>query len=266
MIKRIDKKKFGPWAMVTGASSGIGEEFSRQLAANGLNLVLVARRKNLLDTLGKELAQKHGISYYTVGVDLADSDFLETITAVTDKLDIGLVISNAGSAQSGEFIKMDLDKLQRMAQINVLAHLSVAHYFGRKLAEKQHGGIILVSAMGALHGVPFMSQAAATKAYVSSLGEGLHVEFRRYGVNLTVLCPGATNTAAIAELGFQVEGMPMKPMPVVQVVTEGLEALVANRPLIIPGSLNRIMNSVAPPSFGKNMMAKMLAKGHGIKF
>src|SRR5579862_1328295 len=103
-MRHIDKNKFGPWAMVTGASSGIGKEFARQLAASGLNLVLVARRLALLEELGSQLANQYGIQYLAVGVDLTEPDVLDTIEAATQNLDVGLLISNAGTVVIGEFI------------------------------------------------------------------------------------------------------------------------------------------------------------------
>ncbi len=102
-MRRIDTGKFGPWAIVTGASSGIGEEFARQLAASGLHLVLVARRLSKLETLGSELAQTFGISYRAVGLDLTADDFIEKLGDATHDLDIGLVISNAGAMAVGDF-------------------------------------------------------------------------------------------------------------------------------------------------------------------
>ena len=96
-MPHIDKNKFGPWAIVTGASSGIGKEFARQLAASGLNLVLVARRLPVLEEVGRGLAKEFGVAYRAVGVDLSDEGFLETLAEATRDLDVGLVISNAGS-------------------------------------------------------------------------------------------------------------------------------------------------------------------------
>src|SRR5512138_3881442 len=106
-MKQIDKKRFGPWAIVTGASSGIGKEFARQLAASGLHLILVARRQAVLEALGQELAGKYGIQYRAVGVDLSDENFIEKIETITHDLDIGLVISNAGATVYGEFLTVD---------------------------------------------------------------------------------------------------------------------------------------------------------------
>ncbi len=122
-MKRLPTSTFGPWAMITGASSGIGEEFARQLAASGLHLVLVARRLCALEALGSELARTFGIQYRAVGLDLTADDGLDTLSEATQDLDIGLVISNAGAMTAGDFLLMDHQALRRDLRLNVQAHL-----------------------------------------------------------------------------------------------------------------------------------------------
>ena len=171
----IDVERFGPWALVTGATSGIGEEFARQLAAHGINLVLAARHIERLDAIGAELAKRHGIKTASLQVDLTRDDALATIEKATRYLDVGLVVSNAGVGAPGAFLETDLEELHAIARVNVLAHSDLAHHFGRRLAARKSGGLILVGAAGAVRGVPFMAHVAATKAYVYSLGEALHI-------------------------------------------------------------------------------------------
>lgn len=154
----VDRTRFGPWAVVTGASAGIGREFARQLAANGINVVLVARREALLHELGRELAARHGVEHRVVAVDLTRPDHLARTAEATDDLDIGLVVSNAGAAMPGEFLTHDLDALHAVVRLNAVASLDVAHHFGRRLARRGRGGLILVSAAGSGPGVPNMGQ------------------------------------------------------------------------------------------------------------
>lgn len=186
-VTRIDKQKFGPWAIVTGASSGIGKEFVRQLAASGLDLVLVARRHSTLEELGGRLATEFGVQYRAVGVDLTEEHFLSKLEEATHDLDIGLVVSNAGTWVLGDFVTMDSSSLQRSLHLNVKAHLDVAHHFGQRLAQRGRGGLLLTASTAGLQGIPFSAEYAAAKAYVLTLGEGLHGELQKVGVHVTVL-------------------------------------------------------------------------------
>ena len=259
-MTRVDVDKFGPWALVTGASSGIGKEFARQLAASGLNLVLLARRLPLLEELGRQLEQEFRIHYRAVGVDLTEDDFLEKIEAATHDLDIGLLISNAGAGIPGEFLDLERGALLHIVHLNVIAHLDLAHHFGQRLATRKRGGLLLVSAMGAAQGIPYMANDSGTKAFVLSLGEALHVEFQKLKLNVTVLLPSPTDTPVLAEFGFDADTMPMKPMSVEQCVDEGLTALDANRATHITGRMFRLLAALTPRSVITQMNGKMLAK------
>src|SRR5438128_8589030 len=236
----IDKTRFGPWALITGASSGIGREFARQIAALGINIVLVARREALLEELGRALASEFGVKSRTVVADLSQVDFLDHLAQITDDLDIGLVVSNAGTANPGEFLKLDQQLLQATLRLNTTSHLDIAHYFGRKLTERRRGGLILVGAMGAENGIRRITNDAAAKAFVHRLSEALHYEFKPLGVYVSVLAAGFTNTPVLEKFRFDPKTMPLKPMSVEQCVSEGLSGLLKNRSRIVPGRLNRI--------------------------
>ena len=260
MKTQIDKKQFGPWALVTGASSGIGKEFAQQIAASGINVMLVARRDALLAELGHAITEEFDVQYRALSMDLSEEGFMAGLAEATHDIDIGLVVSNAGTGNSGEFLKLDRQLLQKTLRLNTMAHLDIAHHFGAKLAERRRGGLLFVGAMGADKGLPYMANDGGAKAYVQSFSEGLHVELKPLGVHVTVLPPGPTDTPVIAKLGLTPDTMPMKPMAVEQCVSEGLKALQENRSMIIPGRLNRIMNAVVPASLVRGMMAKMFKK------
>ena len=257
----LDKKRFGPWALVTGASSGIGKEFARQIAASGINVVLVARREKLLDEVGQGLANGFNVQYRNVVADLSQEGFLDKLAEATNDLDIGLVVSNAGTGNPGEFLKHDRQLLRETVRLGAMAHLDIAHHFGARLTKRRRGGLILVGAMGAENGIPCMANDGGAKAYVHSLGEALHFEFKPLGVCVTVLAAGVTDTAVLGKFGLDPKTMPMKPMSVEQCVSEALDGLSKNRSRVVPGRMNRILNALVPVSLSRKMLADLLGKG-----
>lgn len=257
---KINKEQFGSWALVTGGSSGIGKEFARQIAASGINLVLVARREVLLKQLGIELSKDYGIEHRVVVADLTEDGFMGRLIEATHGLDVGLIISNAGTGSPGKFLAKDLNELIQLLRLNTRAHLEIAHHFAGTLAARKRGGILLVGAMGSEIGIPYMANDAGAKTYIQSFAQALHVELGALGVNVTILAPGPTETPVLQKFGLNPEKMPMKPMTVEQCVYEALEALQQNRALIIPGKLNRIMNAIVPASITRRLMATMFEK------
>src|ERR1700676_5334956 len=261
MMRALDKERFGPWGLVTGGSSGIGKEFALQIAASGINIVLVARREDLLSEVGVQFSKRYGVEHRVVVLDVSREDFIGRLAFATDDLDIGLVVSNAGTGNPGEFLKHDRQLLHETLRLNTIAHLDITHHFGQKLGERRRGGIILVGALGAENGIPCMANDGGAKAYVHSLGEALHYEFKPLAVYVTVLAAGVTNTAVIDKFGLDPKTMPIKPMSVEQCVSEGLSGLLKNRSRIVPGRLNRILNALVPASLARKMEADLLGKG-----
>src|SRR5258705_2376960 len=154
--KNLDKKQFGPWALITGASSGIGKEFARQIAASGINIVLVARREALLKEAGAEFSKDYGVEHRVVALDLAEDGFMGKLASVTDDLDIGLVISNAGTGSPGRFLTNNRDEIAKLLRLTTLDHLDIAYHFGKRLVRRRCGGLLFVCAMGADKGIPYM--------------------------------------------------------------------------------------------------------------
>ena len=220
--------------------------------------MLVARRDALLAELGRAISQEFDVQYRALAMDLSQEGFIAGLADATHDLDIGLVVSNAGAGNPGEFLKLDRQLLQATLRLNTMAHLDITHHFGAKLVKRGRGGLMLAGAMGAEAGVPRMANDGAAKAYVHSLGEALHYEFKPRGVYVTVLAAGFTNTAVLEKFGLEPKTMPMKPMSVEQCVSEGLNGLLENRSRIVPGRLNRIMNALVPASLARKMEADML--------
>ena len=260
MAKKLNLEQFGPWALVTGASSGIGEEFARQLAASGLNLVLIARRGALLENLAADLSARFGVQCRPVVSDVSVDGFLEPLATATDDLDIGLVVSNAGTGNPGRFLDLELDQLMNIARLNALSQVQIAHHFGRKLKQRGRGGLLMAGAMGAAGGIAYMANESGTKAYVQSFGLALHEELKKSGVNVTVLIIPPTQTAIIDKFGLDPAAMPMKPMQPKQCVEEALQALIRNRVTVLPGRINRIMMGLIPQNTQRKMMSAMMGK------
>jgi short-subunit dehydrogenase len=256
----VDKRIFGPWAVVTGASSGIGEAIARHLGESGINVVLVARRLARLEAVGQGLAADFGVQYRAVQADLTEEHFFDAIDAATSDLDVGLAVGNAGFASPGEFLTIDREELLRGVRIKVNANLILVHHFGRRLVLRGRGGLLLVSSIGGLAGVPYVANTAGVEAYVLNLGEGLHVELARHGVHVTVLMPGPTLTESMATMGVDPAEMPMKPMSAERCAAEGLRALQANRATHIAGRMNRVVARAMPRSIATRMMGAMIGK------
>src|SRR5260370_2402075 len=174
----LDKQQFGPWALVTGASSGIGVEFARQIAAAGINLVLVARREALLNEVGLDITRDFGVQFRALTMDLSEEGFILRLAEHTKDLDIGLVVSNAGTANPGEFLKLDRHLLEETLRLNTMSHLDIAHYFCRKLAVRRRSRFILVGAMGAEKAIPCITNAGSAQADVHSLRRVIHYEIK----------------------------------------------------------------------------------------
>jgi short-subunit dehydrogenase len=226
--------RFGPWAVVTGASSGIGEAFARGVAERGVNLVLIARREDRLRTLAEELHSRYSVGTRVVSVDLSQGDFLPVVEQATADLQIGLLVNSAGMATTGKFLDNDLASELAMLDINNRAPLILAHHFGRSMQKQGRGGIIFVSSTVAFAGIPSWSNYAASKAHALVFAEGLARELRGSGISVLALCPGATRTElwpAGAKLLF-----PMQPSAVADIALKKL----GRRTTVVAGWMNSI--------------------------
>ena len=260
-LTRIDNQRFGPWALLTGASSGIGESLARQLAASGLNLVLIARRGPLLERLGQELHSTFGVDYRVVALNLTSDDILTPICAATDDLEVGLLISNAGGPLPGQFLGLSSDTVFGQVRLDVHTPLRLIQHFVPAMAARGRGGLILVSAMGATAGLPLVATTSAGKAFVESLGRSLQGEFAELGLNTTVLIVGPTDTRVIDMLGLDRGRMPIKPQSANATAAEALAALVANQPAHLSGRLNRVIYRLVPTTVTTRMARSMVRQG-----
>lgn len=252
-------EKYGPWALITGGSSGIGEEFARQLAREGFNLMLAARRKSKLDDIAKELAAKHNVKVTTVEVDLSQPDAVDKLHKATEKLEIGLLVNNAGVENHGPFLEGNLEEEKRLLQLNTLAPMHLAHVFGAEMTRRGRGGILFVASTLAYVSVPFFANYAASKSYVLALGESLHYELKNKGVDVTVISPGLTETEMTGKMTANGVDLTKIPAPVMHpepVVRTALQAL-GRKGSVVPGFRNKLMGFMGKHVFSRSGMTNM---------
>jgi len=184
------RERYGPWAVVTGASDGIGREFAARLAEAGVHLVLAARRNDLLDEVANGLVRAHHVQVETIPIDLATRPGVDELVARTRDRDVGLLIASAGFGTSGPFVDARLDEELGMIDVNCRAVAALSHAFGRRFVDRKRGGIVLMSSLVAFQGVPRAANYAATKAYVQSFAEALRLELKPFGVDVVASAPG----------------------------------------------------------------------------
>ena len=230
------------WVLITGASSGFGEEFARQYARQGHSLVLVARRLDRLQALAGELRREFSVEIVVEQVDLSDIAAVVQLHARlrAHGIAIDILINNAGHGLQGPFIDSKLDAALAMVQLDVASLTAVTHVFAQDMRERGRGKILLVASMLSFLGVQNFAVYSASKAYVLRLGEALHREFKRDGITVTTLCPGMSDTgfaaAAQQKLTPGLKLLMMQPAPVVRA---GIRALAAGRISVVPGLPNK---------------------------
>lgn len=231
---------YGPWAIVTGASSGIGDAMARQLAAVKMNVVLVARRRERLETLSAELTKAYGVETRIVELDLGRVDACDTLVDATKGLEIGLLVNNAGFGMKGEFLALDRAEQTRMIAVNCRAPLELTHAFLPQMIARKRGGVIVVASSAAFQALPITAAYSATKAFETLFAEGLGEEMRPYGIDVLALCPGPTDTEGPRRTGVDPDKVPVKMMHPRDVAKAGLDAL-GRKAIEIPGFTNRLI-------------------------
>lgn len=234
------KNKYGSWALVTGGTSGIGAALSRQLAQQGLNVVLVARTQATLDTQAAALEKEFGVKVRAVAADLSSPAGTATLIAAVEDLEIGVLALSAALETQGYFVDDAIAKHRALVQMDVVSPMELAHHFGAKMATRKRGAILLVSSLSGWMPQPYMAHYGAAKAYVMALGEGLYQEMKDKGVDVAVLSPGPTQTPMMVATGIDFASMGMAVMEPAPVAASGLSAL-GNRAHAIPGFRNQMM-------------------------
>jgi short-subunit dehydrogenase len=236
--------RYGPWAVIAGASVGIGAEFARQLASRGLNLVLVARRPEPLRDLSARLQQAYGHEVRSLELDLGAPDLATEIREGTGDLEVGLLVYNAALSSIGPFLDQDLESQLAIIDVNCRGPLILAHELGRRMADRRRGGILLMSSLSGLQGSPYISTYAATKAYNLVLGEGLWYELRERGVDVLAFCAGATRTPGYEESRPRSGRFLSAPVMETEPVVSHALAALGRRPSGVAGWVNRLAGIV----------------------
>jgi short-subunit dehydrogenase len=229
-------------ALVTGASSGIGEAFARQLAKKRYDLVLVARRRERLEKLAAELAEAHGTDAEVVSADLGTPEGIHTVEKRVGQGDIDLLVNNAGFATRGTFANMSIDRELEEMDVNIKALVRLTRAVLEPMVQRKRGTVINVGSTGSFQPVPYMSTYAATKAFVLHFSEGVHEEVKPHGVTVTCLCPGYVMTEFQQVAGLDKSKIPNRGrLSPEQVVDAALKGAAAGRAIVIPGAMNRAM-------------------------
>lgn len=236
--------KYGSWAVVTGASSGIGAEFAQQLGVAGFSLVLVARRIERLEATALTLREQYPIQVKSIEADLATDEGLQVVISETDDLDVGLFVSAAGAVESGSFFRTSREKHGQVTAVNVTAVTLLAHAFGLRMGRNRRGGIIFVSSMSA-GGIPWSATYSSSKTYISTFASIVRHELRPRGVDVLCIEPGQTETEMIQfvqkDLDLDYFGVPW--MTVAPCVRESLQSLYDGKHTATPGFLNKVVIS-----------------------
>jgi uncharacterized protein len=238
------QQRYGPWAIVAGASEGLGAAYARELAGRGLNLILIARRQELLQALATQLSEQYKIRTKPLTLDLSVHNAAEQIIQHTMDLDVGLLVYNAAFSAVGPFLERSMNDHLRELHTNIHSPFKLAYLLGQRLLSRRHGGVLFMSSLSAFQGSAYISTYAATKAFNIVLAESLWEEWRNQGVDVLVCISGAVKTPNyLASEPSMTGGLGDMTMTPEAVVGEALEAL-GKQPYVIPGRMNRVASFV----------------------
>ena len=254
------RDRYGNWALVAGASEGLGAAFAECLAERGMEcLVLIARREALLDDLAGRLRDGYGVEVRPVAMDLASPDLAAALAAATLDLDLGVLVYNAAFVPVGRLVDADAEELERAVDVNVRAPVVMLHTLLPGLERRGRGAVILMSSLAGLQGTPRVAAYAATKAFNAILGEGMWQELREQGVDVVACCAGAIETPGYLRSGKgRVPGM-LDPETVAR---RTLDAL-GRGPRFVPGLVNRLVAVLLTRLLPRGAAVRLMAGNTG---
>lgn len=252
------KRRFGPAALVTGASDGIGRAFAEQLAAQGFDLILVARREGVLQDMARDLGTRHGVEVRVLAADLSDPAAVPALLRRTEGAPLGLVVAAAGFGSIGPFLERDVACEINMVDLNCRAVVELSSGFGRRMAAQGRGGIVLFGSLVGFSGAPLSATYAATKGFVQGFAEGIAAEMRPLGVHVLSVAPGPVHSGFAARAGMR---MARAARP--DTVARGALAALGRRTTVRPGVLAKVLGwSLAMlPRRGRVRVMGVIMKG-----
>lgn len=251
-------ERYGRWAVVAGASEGLGAAFAEALAARGLGLVLLARRPALLEATAEGLRGRHGVEVETHAVDLAEASLPAVLEPLVTERDVGVGIYNAAYSPIGEFAARPLDDLLRVIDVNVRGPLVFARTLAPPMVTRGRGGLVLVSSLAGFQGSPRIATYAASKAFNTVLAEGLWGELRPSGVDVLACCAGAVRTPGYAASSTDTSEAPGTLDPAV--VAERTLAALGRGPRVVPGGVNKLASLVVGRWLPRRSAVSIMAK------
>jgi hypothetical protein len=258
------RERYGAWALIAGASVGLGEAFARQLAGRGLHLLLIARRQEALATLADELRAKYAVEARTLAVDLARPDLATLVGEFTAGLEVGLLVYNAAHSVIGPFLDHPVADHLRVVDVNCRGPLLLSHLLGKGMATRGRGGIVLMTSTAGSQGGPWIASYAASKAFNLLLAEGLWDELGAHGIDVVACRAGATATPGYAASKPRPSRVPLLSP---DFVAEKALAALGRGPSVVPGIFYRwsafLMNRLMPRRMAIRIMGRATRKLYG---
>ena len=252
------KEKYGPLALVAGASEGLGAAWCHALAKRGLNIVLVARRLEPLEKLAAEIAQQYSVKTTAISLDLNAPDIIEQLSAKLGNTEVSFLVYNAALPYIGKYHDLPIEEHVKMAQVNVVGPLKMTHHFGGQMVERGKGGIILMSSLAGFQGSGFLSTYASTKAFNRILAESLWYEWKDKGVDVIGCCAGATATPNYLNTKPKDAGMFAPKVQLPEEVAEECLQKIGRVPSFVTGAGNRFASFMMNTLFSRKMAVSLM--------